>query len=283
MRARRELEMNDTFVNSYQPTERWWGVEVAFEPALDEIFGVTNNKQAATAFKRMNIDEDAKNENMTPGEYKDELKETNDLRLPIYLLSTEINKQLSTMRKQIERQGKGKRKKGENVPPPGSDEAIATEATKKRKIEHGIVGKSDEDEKLPVKEKEKQLQQEFENLDIEPDEAKEMAIDVAGSDIKFVFKEGYVPGPVIFDVRSRAGKLFVILNDQHPAKESLFELLGEDEEEPSNALKALKLLLEAWARLEDEAEAKKRQVLADVRSDWGRIARDFLQEAADRA
>ena len=87
----------------------------------------------------------------------------------------------------------------------------------------------------------------------------------------------------MFDIRSRAGKLFVILNDRHPAKDGLFELLHEDEEGSSQALKALKLLLEAWARLEDEAEAKQRQVLEDVRSDWGRIARDFLQEAADRA
>ena len=87
----------------------------------------------------------------------------------------------------------------------------------------------------------------------------------------------------MFDIRSKAGKLFVILNDMHPAKEGLFELLNENDEDSSRALKALKLLLEAWARLEDEAEAKQRQVLADVRADWGRIARDFLQEAADRA
>ena len=87
----------------------------------------------------------------------------------------------------------------------------------------------------------------------------------------------------MFDTYSRAGKLFVVLNDQHPARDGLFELLDEENEDSSRALKSLKLLLEAWARLEDEAENKKRQVLADVRSDWGRIARDFLQEAADRA
>jgi hypothetical protein len=283
VRAKRELEMNSTFNNSHDTRERWWGVEVSFEPALDDIFGVTNNKQAATAFRKMELDEDARNENMSPGEFLDELRETNDPRLPIYMLSTEINRVLSTLRDQIKRQGEGKKKKGETVPPPGSAEAIATEAIKKRKIEFGIEGESDEGEKLPTEVREEQLQKEFESLDIEPDEAKEMAIDAVRSDVKFVFKEGRVPGPVMFDTYSRAGKLFVVLNDQHPARDGLFELLDEENEDSSRALKSLKLLLEAWARLEDEAESKKRQVLADVRSDWGRIARDFLQEAADRA
>ena len=275
--------MNSTFDNSYDPRERWWGAEISFEPALDDIFGVTNNKQAATAFKLMNIDDDAKNEDMSRGEFEDELRETNDPRLPIYMLSTEINKQLRAMREQIKRQGEGKKKKGEHVPPPGSAEAIATEAIKKRRIEQGIEGESDKDEKLPTQVREEQVRKTLEDLDVEPEEAKEIAIDVVRSDVKFVFKEGYVPGSVMFDVRSRAGKLFVVLNDQHPAKDGLFELLHDENEDSSRALKALKLLLEAWARLEDEADAKNRQILADVRSDWGRIARDFLQEAADRA
>jgi hypothetical protein len=283
VRAKRELELNSTFDNSYDPRERWWGVEVSFEPALDDIFGVTNNKQAATAFRKMDIDEDAKNENMTRGEFEDELRETNDPRLPIYMLSTEINRVLRTMRDQIKRQGEGKQNKNDNVPPPGSAEAIATEAVRKRKLELGIEAQSDKDESLPEDVRKAQLQKEFESLDIDPEEAQEMAIDAVRSEVKFVFKEGYVPGPVMFDIRSRAGKLFVILNDQHPAKEGLFELLNTDEESSSTALKALKLLLEAWARLEDEAENKQRQFLADVRSDWGRIARDFLQEAADRS
>ena len=281
VRAKRELEMNSTFDNSYDPRERWWGVEVSFEPALDDIFGVTNNKQAATAFRLMNIDEDARNENMSCGAFEDELRETNDLRLPIYMLSTEINRVLRTIREQIKRQGDGKKQKGEHVPPPGSAEAIATEAIRKRKLESGIEG--DAEENLPSAVRQEQLQEEFESLEIEPAEAREMAIDAVRSDVKFVFKVARVPGHAMFDIRARAGKLFVILNDHHPANEGLFELLNEDEENSSRALTAFKLLLEAWARLEDEAEAKQRQVLEDVRSDWGRIARDFLQEAAERA
>ncbi|MCY4213943.1 MAG: ATP-binding protein, partial [Gammaproteobacteria bacterium] len=50
VRARRELEMSLAWVNNYEPEERWWSVEVEFDPILDEIFGVVNNKQHAHAF-----------------------------------------------------------------------------------------------------------------------------------------------------------------------------------------------------------------------------------------
>ena len=51
---------------AYDPRERWWGAEVEFPPTLDEIFGVTNNKQEATIFSSLanfRLEEDAQ-----PGE-----------------------------------------------------------------------------------------------------------------------------------------------------------------------------------------------------------------------
>src|SRR3546814_14636929 len=53
VRADRELDLDDNWVNSYDPVERWWGVEVDFLADLDEIFGVTNNKKATTHLARM--------------------------------------------------------------------------------------------------------------------------------------------------------------------------------------------------------------------------------------
>lgn len=282
VRAGRELEMNRTFDNSYDPRERWWGVEVSFEPALDDVFGVTNNKQAATAFREMDLDEDAGTEGLSPQAYREELEQSNDPRLAIYEISREIKKQLRTMRQQIKAQGEGKRKKTDITPPPGSAEDIATRATERRKEEQGEIGKSDEDEKLPIAEKERELTEEFMEDGVSEDEAKEIAVQWAATKTKFVFKEGNVPGPAFFDIRSRAGKIFVIVNSNHPARDGLFELLkDEDGTNDTPALSSLKLLLEAWARLEDVAEPRRRQLLEDIRLDWGRIARDFLQEAQE--
>src|SRR3546814_1682769 len=49
----RELDLDPAWTNSYDPTERWWGVEVEFPSTLDEVFGVTNTKQSATIFSHM--------------------------------------------------------------------------------------------------------------------------------------------------------------------------------------------------------------------------------------
>ena len=46
VRAGRELSL-DTNLCIAEVTERWWGAELSFPPDLDEVFGVTNNKQAA--------------------------------------------------------------------------------------------------------------------------------------------------------------------------------------------------------------------------------------------
>ena len=53
VREGRELDLDPSWTNSYDPTERWWGIEVEFPSALDEVFGVTNTKQNATTFSHM--------------------------------------------------------------------------------------------------------------------------------------------------------------------------------------------------------------------------------------
>ena len=53
VRSDRELELQTGWCNSYDSRERWWGVEVSFPAALDEIFGVTNNKQHATSLSEI--------------------------------------------------------------------------------------------------------------------------------------------------------------------------------------------------------------------------------------
>ena len=47
IRAGREIDFGqfDFYDNENKPTDRWWGCEILFNPELDEIFGVSNNKQ----------------------------------------------------------------------------------------------------------------------------------------------------------------------------------------------------------------------------------------------
>ena len=280
LRARRELELNSTFDNHYDPRERWWGVEVAFEPGLDELFGVTNNKQAATSFMYRELDEDAKLEGLSTEKYKEWLANANDPRLPLYELSATIYSKLRVMREQLKRMEIGTRKELDGLPGKNSAEDIATRVTNQRRAKVGDKGQSDNDEKMPTGEREKELAEELEAEGLSKTEASEKAVGYVKAKLKFLFQEADVPGGAVFDVRSKAGVIIVNINTKHPAHEHLFELLREEEEEQgaaSPALKALKLLLTAWARMEDEAGDERRQELEDTRSDWGRLARDFLK------
>lgn len=281
VRARREIDMNRTFESSYDPKDRWWGVEVLFDSGLDEVFGVTNNKQSATAFHQMDLDRDAKLEGMTPGDYKEYLEEIGDTRIIIYELSQRINKVLNDpIRPQINRMREGTRRHDDELAPPGSAEDIAARVTKRRREQIGDKGKSDQEEKLPEAKRIEALTEEFESEGLP--NAREKALSITRAGIKYLFQETEVPGAVIFDVKSKAGTIIININSRHPASQHLFELLENSaDKKDSPALKALKLLLSAWARLEDEAGDQTRQELEDIRSDWGKLARDFLQAAED--
>ena len=90
MRARRELELSLAWVNNYEPEERWWSVEVEFDPILDEIFGVVNNKQHAHGFVSgagANWEE-MKDFGETDGAFRERLEEDSDPRA--YLLEVWI-------------------------------------------------------------------------------------------------------------------------------------------------------------------------------------------------
>ena len=100
--------------------------------------------------------------------------------------------------------------------------------------------------------------------------------------LKYDFVEAEISSPCFFHIRNFAGRLDVVLNLAHPISDGIEGLLTTSESEDQNlALKTLKVLLKAWAKLEDDAEGQRRQALEDARLDWGRIARDFLQDGND--
>jgi hypothetical protein len=278
VRARRELEINHGFEISYDPRERWWGIEVSFDPGLDDVFGVTNNKQAATAFRPLDLDADAAEEGVTPGAYKEQLEADDDPRWLMYEISGKIEKWLrDTLRPQIVLQA---RRRKRELPVPGSSEDVGTRATRRRREELGDTGESDKQEDTPAKEREQQVVKELVASGRSDKDAEELGGLLVRSDIKFHFEETELGSPAIFDIKSMAGKIFIKINARHPVTENLYEILKkEDLEQETPALRALKLMLMAWARLEDEAGEHRKIQLSDIRMDWGRMARDFLMAA----
>ena len=106
------------------------------------------------------------------------------------------------------------------------------------------------------------------------------ANDIVGKKLRFHFTDVKLMPQILFDIELKAGIYNIKLNKDHPAFLSFFKLLddlSEDDNEEDSPLKGLKLLLESWARLEDEATESTREQLQEIRFKWGMLARKFFK------
>lgn len=279
VRAQRELEMNRMFEDIADARERWWGVEVAFGAELDDVFGVANTKQAATDFLNIDLDEDAEVEDLRPHEYREQLVESEDPKLAIYEIGQIIRKSLKTIRKQIEQMRSGERS-GTTEDGPNTAEQIATRITRERQISRQESGASDVDEALPPEERSRMLVEGLVQHGRDEGSATAIASDWVKNDLKYAFVPQNVSSPAFFEVVRQAGMLQIMLNQRHPAYEHLFALsndaASQDGGASSNEVMGLKLLLCAWARMEDRAGEDRTEELEHIRFEWGSIAKDFL-------
>jgi len=289
MRANRELDLDSSWTDPSNPTDRWWGVELEFPPALDELFGVTNNKQHAHNFSELaKFDIDGLlSGGRTIIEIKEELEADQDPRAPLIEIAHQIQKTIRVIRGLLKAQARSEannenRNRHPNIP---SAEEIATEATKER-VEAGYSGKSDEDATLSDDERKGIIEQTLIEEGVPEMVALGIAATTVSNGLKYVFAEADLETPSFFSVKQRGGAIVITLNTNHAAYPKLVEVLedevsGDDSEalkdRLSNALVGLKLLLMAWARYEDEQpDGMRRQQAQDARMDWGRIARQFL-------
>ncbi len=98
VREGRELDLDPAWANKHDPTERWWGVEVEFPSALDEVFGVTNNKQSATIFAHL-AQYDWKVDSVdseTLSQYQERLQDEGDPRSLLLNIVTHIHGQIQS-------------------------------------------------------------------------------------------------------------------------------------------------------------------------------------------
>lgn len=287
VRAGRELALDQSLVNGYDPRERWWGVEVDFPPDLDELFGVTNNKQAALNFSQVteNIEPLLADEDRSVAEIKDALEEAGDPTTPLIDIVHTIDRRLRVIRKAIQIQARGQRGKRSRYEETG--EAQATAVTRRLQAE-GHRGISDDDEQMPDEERTEAVARELMETGLTREQAEEMSLNLVQGGVKYTFAEGELEGRSFFTVKPVAGEIVIKLNINHPAYENLVEVLEGDmsqERDPDALLdrlyranKGLRLLLMAWARYEDEEQLQeRRELLQDIRTDWGRVAARFLR------
>ncbi len=288
VRADRELELQREWSIGYDPRERWWGCEVEFDPCLDEVFGVTNNKQHARTLAEFALAEAgdiARREGFeSAGELEEEWTEDGDPRLILWKLKTAIENDLAMLRKSIKAHGERQKRRASRHDVE-SAESRGTRAIDERKKE-GQRGISDEGERFSVESRTEAIRSDLESRGLTPEEAAMRAQAVVMENRKFEFVPANIDTAEFFTVRPRGGVIIIELNTNHPAYESLVAVLegvggaGDTIEEVrgrlQKAYEGLKLLFEAWARYEDELTASQRERAKETRYDWGRVAKQFF-------
>ena len=294
MRAGRELLLDPGWCIGYDPRERWWGAEVEFPPALDEVFGVTNNKQAATHFSELakleweQLRDDDEDFIDTVARLQDE----GDPRGYLLPLQKRIQHNLSQLRGKIEEQGKGKR----STHAKRHDTAdAATEAVNK-----GWKGRSEErplegEDRPRTDEELREIKKDLtENKNYAESDADALIKLIHNADLRVVFLEADFPNShQLFNVEMKGNLTEVTFNRRHPVFADIFgtvNTVDEDVHEISReeilgrltrAINATKIIFAAWARFEREAGLKRAPVLEKVRNDWSQIAAAFLTSEDD--
>jgi len=274
VRNGRELEINRSFMTK-DPRERFIGVEISFDATVDDLMGVDGKKQTAANFYKRDIQDLAEDENKTPIQYLNDIDENlSGDEVVLIKISNSITNRVSTLTQQIRNirkniltnRGHGSAEKS------GSD--ALDDRDKKTQSDREFIAISDAEKMDFIK---KQLEEAGdENVEVN-------AADIVGKKLRFHFTDVELPPQFLFDIELKVGIYNIKLNKKHPAFSNFFKLLADQDDELNNghdepsAERGLKLLLESWARLEDEASESLKEQLQDIRLEWGKLARLFFK------
>ncbi len=286
VREGRELELDPSWALGYDPVERWWGVEVEFPSALDELFGVTNNKQKATNFSRM-VQFDWKSEadsGESMSEFLHRIQSEGDPRALLMPIADHIRKQLQEVRKRLKQQTASIRTNPMRHDNPKVEDYVTSKFNERAQKGHLI----DSDTEVFTKNHRDKLVD-----DLRDDKGYPIKVAKAIADAtlirkrKVVFVTKAMDGYAFFNIEHKQGGLTeIVFNTNHPFYEKLKESLDRKLDDGSDAdlidrihkaADTLEILFAAWGRYEME-EVGQQDQLFEIRQEWGKMARFFLSE-----
>ena len=297
VREYREIVLEDAFLreggSAENPQNRWWGCEVHFPRACDELFGVDHNKQMVAHFTqaaKILARDDRPNQRIL-----DEIGIDDDD--VIYTIVGDIRDQARRMMDRIKqlfeqrREGSSKGKDGSHRSPAKKATETATQADRDA-IEAGYEPptKTDRDrEQVPPNERVKGLTEQFKEFGRSDHDAQELAEMLVQEDLSYQFNPIQLDGYQMFNVRSNQGVLHIGLNTEHPIYDLLKYLedsIDESVDEDNPAFQAavtLRLLLSSWARMEDQTVSLDDRVnIQEIARDWGRQVNKVVKQLRDR-
>ena len=265
VRENRELYLDTNLCQTYDPLERWWGVEVAFTRELDDVFNVTNSKQVAVNFSTMTKRVGSKLRIEEEADVDDEERE-------LYDFVNGINSRIRQMRTAIGKL-KPKGQKEINKPPliPWPNDPN-TETGKK----------SD----MTDKEKERAITEALSKFN--PEGASEHAKEILREKLPVSLELAHMGDDMheFFTVDFAGGVAIITLNQDHPVYVRLLRFTEETDDvtdSPVEQLKQIKASLNSiiysWARLEDSTPVSAdRAALRKTRMLWGEQLYKFFNE-----
>jgi len=268
VRAGREIDFGTfDYFDPSQATERWWGCEIVFEPILDEVFGVSNNKQGVKNMNALN-----KNQKKDLGLTDEEISDS-----PKLYLRQEITKRFEKFKgdykERLSLTTKGSRDKGNR------SKTIFDKVVKGRKIitNSKIIGSNKTDGQKTIdwrkiiEEKAKAAGQNLTQKEIDN-------IINANKSLEVSVQEGSWEGNQFFTIEVVGSTAVVKINVNHPFYEMMYQPLQEADDKKNAEI--LDLLLMSWTRLEDELIVTdiEPDAFAKIRDRWGQHLTDTLKQ-----
>ncbi len=246
VRAGREIDFGSFGFLDSDTRQRWWGVEVRFKPVLDELFGVTNNKQHIRGFKKLDPKHDveqieALNEAAEDPENSGHYKSSLHLELNRNL-TVKINAMLDVIKT---------RKEGSSADPTKAKPDPVSEKVNKDVAEDHTETSSDKEAETKS-EQEKLAERTQYVLETRPELSEEdaQAFAKATIDYKVDLNKGSWPGTMFLDLQFIANAAVGVINTRSPYYEKLWQHVEDSGDD--RALSALEVYTMAYVRTEDE-------------------------------
>jgi len=264
LRSGRELELKNEFVSKGEKY-RWYGIEVEFPPALDEVFGVLNNKQSAVNFHDTDIDEDAEREGFSNvEEYRDELKETDDPLLHLYEVTKHIRSEKRALEKLCDNLDFGSDNRNSDAVDENNPSTKITSASQERS-ESGNHGNLDDS--LPTVD---DIKGTLLGSGYSEKEAEETSKVILDNELKYYIDVKGVDSQAFFDVSRSNGFCLILINSRHAFYENVMQDFSKEQQG------MLELVIAAWARMEEESPSRLTPLYQSARQRWGEVLTSFL-------
>lgn len=271
VRAGRELALLPEFYrveSGQRGWGRWYSIQIEFDPSLDNLFGVTNNKQQVVNFRMMDRSEEAEKVGYeTEQQYIVELTENKDPKAQIFKIIDEIKTVESILIDRIKTYS-FKDLESENT----VEENTASNTAKK--IDRAEKNREEkcQTEKKPITRAE--LEETLRGGGVEdPNSAIETILD---NNLQVWVETKPLQTDAFFDVATKRGFTLLQINSNHIFTTSILDKL------PAETREALEICLGGWARMEKECTSEMRLLqLQMARKDWGLLLSSYLPQEGD--